>query len=77
MEFPVTLEVLQKCNDLNWGDAYFIQPQANTNAVQFLSDVTNLNRKILGKIYTIFKIGEMLLKLEGFKCASSLDVYIV
>ena len=52
----------------------FTQPNAKTDHIRFLSDFRNLNRQLKRKPYPMPKIREMLLNLEGFKYASSLDL---
>ena len=64
-------------NDPEWGDPYFEQPKPKTNQVPFLSDSRNLINQLKRKPYKIPKINEMLLKLEGFKYATYLDLNMV
>ena len=51
----------------------FAQPKPKPNWVSFLSDFSNLNKQLKQKPYPIPKINEMLLTLEGFQYAASLD----
>ena len=44
------------------------------NLVSFISYLTDLNKKLKRKPYTMAKINEMLLKLEVFKYDTSLDL---
>ena len=74
VEILVNLGVLEKENNSEWGATYFAQPKAKTNRVRFISDFRDLNRQLKYKPYTMPKIGETLLNLEGFKYASSLDL---
>ena len=67
MEHIVSLGVLDKSNESEWGDLYFAQPKPKTNRVQFLSNFRNLNRQIKCKPYQMPKISKMLLTLGGFK----------
>ena len=74
VERLVLLEVLKVANDSEWGAPSFAQPKPKYNRVRFLSDFMNLNKKLKRKIYPMPKINEMLLKLEGFQYATSLDL---
>ena len=67
------LEVLEEANDSEWGAPSFAQPKSKTNHVRFLSDFRKLNRKLKHKPYPMPKIREILLNLEVFKYAMSLD----
>ena len=69
--------VLKEANEYEWGEPSFAQPKAKTNCVRFLSDSRNLNRQLKRNPYPMTKIREMLLKLEGFKYATSLELKIV
>lgn len=64
---------LRKVNDSEWGAPTFIQPKKN-GTVRFLSDFRELNKRIKRKPYPLPKIQEMLLQLEGFQWATSLDL---
>ena len=59
--------VLEKTNEYEWGSPYFAQPKLKTNWVHFISYFSNLNRKFKQNPYTMPKINDMLLKMEGFK----------
>ena len=74
VERLVGLGVLEEANDSKWGSPSFAQPKAKTNHVRFLSDFRNLNRQLKHKPYPMPKICEMLLNLEGFQNATSLDL---
>ena len=65
--------VPEREHDSEWGAPSFNQPLKN-GTVQFLSDFRNLNRQIKRKPYPIPKIQEMILNIEGFKYARSLDL---
>ena len=56
------------------GGASFVQPKPKINQVCFTSDFRNLNNQIIHKPYPMPKTNEMLLKLEGFQYAKSLDL---
>ena len=68
------LGVIKEANDYEWGAIYFAQPKAKTNRVIFLSDFWNLNRQLKLNPYPMSKICERILKLEGFKYTTSLDL---
>ena len=63
----VISEVLEEANESEWGAPSFAQKKAKMIRVRFLSDFRNLNRPLKRKPYTIPKISEMLLNLEGFQ----------
>jgi len=65
--------VLKKVNRSEWAAPTFIIPKKD-GSVRFISDFRELNKRIKRKPYPIPKIQDMLLKLEGFKYATSLDL---
>ena len=65
--------VLRKVNRSQWGAPTFIIPKKD-NTVRFISDFRELNKRIKRKPYPIPKIQDLLLKLEGFQYATSLDL---
>ena len=67
------LGVLKKVNRSEWAAPTFIQPKKN-GTVRFLSDFRKLNQRIKRKPFPLPKIQDMLLRLEGFTHASSLDL---
>ena len=66
--------VLEEENDSEWGAPSFAQPKAKRNRVRFLSDFQNLNRQLTRHPYPMPKILEIILNLEGFQYATSLDL---
>ena len=70
----VKLGVLKEENDSEWGAPSFAEQIAKTSWITSLSDFRNLNRHLKRKTYPIPKIWEMLLNLEGFKYATSLEL---
>ena len=64
---------LKKVNRSEWAAPSFIIPKKD-GSVRFISDFRELNKRIRRKPYPIPKIQDMLLKLEGFKYATSLDL---
>ncbi len=69
----IELGVLKKVNNSEWGAPTFIIPKKD-GTVRFLTDFRELNRRILRKPFPIPKIQDMLLNLEGFQYATSLDL---
>jgi hypothetical protein len=67
------LGVLKKVNRSEWAAPTFIIPKKD-GTVRFISDFRQLNLRIKRKPYPIPKIQDLLLKLEGFKYATSLDL---
>ena len=74
VERIVKLGVTEEANDSEWGAPTFYQPKEKTNQIRFLSDFRNLNRQLKRKPYPMPKIREMILNLEGFQYAISLDL---
>ena len=64
--------VLRRVNHSEWAAPTFIIPKKD-GSVRFISDFRELNKRIKRKPYPIPKIQDMLLKLEGFQYATSLD----
>ena len=73
VERLVEAGVLRKVNRSEWAAPTFIIPKKD-GSVRFISDFRELNKRIKRKPYPIPKIQDMLLKLEGFKYATSLDL---
>ena len=69
----VKLGVLRKINRSEWSSPSFIIPKKN-NQVRVVSDFRKLNKLLIRRPYPIPKIQDLLLKLEGFTYASSLDL---
>jgi len=65
--------VLKKVNRSEWAAPTFIIPKKD-KSVRFISDFRELNKRIKRQPYPIPKIQDMLLKLEGFRYATSLDL---
>ena len=64
---------LKKVNRSEWAAPAFIIPKKD-GSVRFISDFRELNKMILRKPYPIPNIQDMLLNLEGFQWATSLDL---
>ena len=67
------LGVLKKVNRSQWAAPTFIIPKKD-ETVRFISDFRELNKKIKRKPFPIPKIQDLMLKLEGFQYATSLDL---
>ena len=67
------LGVLRKINHSEWAAPTFIIPKKD-GTVRFIFDFRELNKRIKRKPFPIPKIHDLLLKLEGFKYATSLDL---
>ena len=65
--------VLRQVNRSEWAAPTFIIPKKD-GSVRFISDFRELNKRIRRKPFPIPKIQDMLLKLEGFRYATSLDL---
>ena len=65
--------VLKKVNRSEWAAPTFLIPKKDVT-VRFISDFRELNKRIKRKPYPIPKIQDLLLKLEGFMYATSLDL---
>jgi hypothetical protein len=65
--------VLRKINRSEWAAPTFIIPKKN-GTVRFISDFRELNKRIKRKPFPIPKIQDLLMKLEGFQYATSLDL---
>ena len=66
-------QVLKKTNRSEWAAPNFAIPKSD-GTIRFLTDFRELNKRIKRKLYPIPKIQDLLLKLEGFKWATSLDL---
>jgi len=65
--------VLKKINRSEWGAPTFLVPKKDAT-VRFITDFRELNKRIKRKPYPIPKIQDLLLKLEGFQYATTLDL---
>lgn len=65
--------VLKRVNCSEWASPSFIIPKKDVT-VRFINDFRELNKRIKRTPYPIPKIQVMLLKLEGFQYATSLDL---
>ena len=65
--------VLHKFNRSEWGAPAFLIPKKDQN-IPFITNVRKLNEQIKQKPYPIPNTQDLLLKLEGFTHATSLDL---
>ena len=65
--------VLRKVNRSAWGAPAFIIPKKD-QTIRFITDFRELNKRIMRKPYPIPHIQDLLLRLEGFTYATSLDL---
>jgi Reverse transcriptase (RNA-dependent DNA polymerase) len=69
----VEIGVLKKVNRSEWAAPSFIIPKKD-GTVRFINDFRELNKRIKRKPFPIPNIQDMLLNLEGFQYATSLDL---
>ena len=67
------LGVLKKVNHSQWAAPNFVIPKKD-ETIRFISDFRELNKRIQRQPFPIPKIQDLLLKLEGFQWATSLDL---
>ena len=65
--------VLKKVNHSQWAAPNFVIPKKD-EIIRFISDFRELNKRIHRQPFPIPKIQDLLLKLEGFQWATSLDL---
>ena len=69
----VELGVLKRQPDSEWAVPTFIIPKKD-KTVRFISDLREVNKRIVRKPYPIPKISSVLQEMEGFTFASQLDL---
>ena len=77
VESLVLLGEIEISNNSEWGVLSFALPKPKSNRVRFLSDFRNLNKPLKREPYPMPKINKILLRLEGFQCATSLYLNMV
>ena len=60
-------------NRSQWGAPAFLIPKKDST-VRFIYDFRELNKRILRQPYTIPKMQDLLLRLEGFRYGTTLDL---
>jgi len=75
VERLVKIGVLKKANRSEWAAPAFIIPKKD-GSVRFISDFRELNKRTLRKPHPVPNIQDMLLNLEGFQWATSLDLNV-
>ena len=73
IERLVKIGVLRHITDSEWVVPNFVIPKKD-QTVRFITDFRELNKRIKQKPYPIPKIQDLLLNLEGFQWATSLDL---
>jgi len=73
VECLVKIGVLKKVSRSEWAAPTFIIPKKD-GSVRFISDFRELNKRTLRKLCPIPNVQDMLLNLEGFQWATSLDL---
>ena len=74
VEHLVLMGVLKNSTEEEWGSPSFPHSKPKTDKVHFLSDFRGLNEQLKCKPYPIPIINKMIIKLEGFKNYTSLDL---
>ena len=67
------LKLINKVNRSQLGAPTFLIPKKDST-VRFISDFRELNKRILRQPYPIPKIQDLLLRLEGFRYGTTLDL---
>ena len=67
------LKFIKKINRSQWVSPTFLIPKKDST-VRFISDFRELNKHILRQPYPIPKIQDILLRLEGFRYVTTLDL---
>ena len=67
------LKVIKKVNRSQWGAPTYLILKKDS-IVRFISDFIELNKCILRQPYTIPKIQDLLVRLEGFRYGTTLDL---
>ena len=67
------LKVIKKVNRSQWGAPTFLIPKKEST-VRFISDFRELNKRILRQPYPIPRIQDLLLRPEGFRYGTTLDL---
>ena len=65
--------MLKKVNHLEWAAPTFIIPKKD-KTVRFIFDFREFNKRSQRHPFPIPKIQDLMLKLEGFQCGTSLDL---
>jgi len=73
VERLISIGVLEKCSDSEWASPTFIIPKKN-GTVRFITDLRQVNKRIIRKPFPIPQISDVMQKLEGFQYATALDL---
>ena len=69
----INISVSKRKNDSEWAAPTFIIPKKNGTA-RFISDFRELNKRTKRKPFSVPKVQDLLLKIEGFKYTTSIDL---
>ena len=69
----VKIGILKKVNHSQWGVTCFVITKKD-QTIRFINDFRELNKRIKRNPFPLPSIQDMLLKLEGFQYATSLDL---
>ena len=73
VERLVELGVLEKDHESAWASPCFIIPK-KTGTVRFITDLRQVNKRIVRKPFPLPKITDVMQRLQGFQYASALDL---
>lgn len=74
IERLVSLGVLAKDSDSPWAAPSFCQPKKNKNEVRFLTDLRQLNKRLVRKPFLLPKISQILYEIDGMQWVTALDL---
>ena len=69
----VEIGVLKKINNSEWAAPTFIQPK-KTGDVRVLTDFRKINAVLKRHPFPVPKMSDMFLRMDGFKCATAIDL---
>ena len=74
IECMVKLGVLAKDSNRPWAAPSFCQPKKNKDEVRFLTDLRQLNKRLVRKPFPLPKISQIIYEIEGILWATALDL---
>ena len=74
IERLVNLGVLAKDSDSPWAASFFCQPKKNKDEVRFLTDLRQLNKRLVTKPFPLPRIRQILYEINGMQWANALDL---
>lgn len=69
----MSIGVLTKCADSEWGSPSFIMPK-NNGTVRFSCNLCQANKQAIHKPFPMRKISDVMQTLQGFQFATALDL---